>query len=142
MFRKLKEAFLGVWSDDRDPNAPLRLERAAMNRSVADLVEQALVSGAYQGPCNGENSYMCLVLNHCMTEKGDVNRVAAERIMFRIYPHATLRSYLVSKGELEHDAGKFETRIFCSNWFWSFIRDQRGHAERLENQQSLSSLAR
>lgn len=142
MFRKLKEAFLGVWSDDRDPNAPLRRERADMNRRVADLVEKALVSGTYKEPCNGDNSYMCLALLNEMPREGDVNKVAAERIMFRIYPHVTLRSYLVSKGELEHDAGKFETRIFCSNWFWSFIRDQRGHAERLENQQSLSSLAR
>jgi hypothetical protein len=131
MFRKLKEALIGVWSDDRDPNAPLRRERADMNRRVANLVERAIVSGAYAGPRLADDGFMCIVLSNTVDDI-EAAKVARERIMHRIYPKVSLVSYLVEHDELDLTDDQFTMRIHASNWYWKFVNEQRGHADRLE----------
>lgn len=141
MLRKLKEAFLGIWTNDTDVGSQARQKRADMNRRVANLVERALVSGEYAGPFTGDNGFMCIVLGDTKDDT-EAAEVARQRIMYRLYPNVSLVSHLLTKDEIAITDDAFTMRIHCSNWFWGFINEQRDRAERLENQQPLSTLAR
>jgi hypothetical protein len=131
MFQKLRKAFTHRLIEDNNINAALIRERIDMNRRVANLVEHALVSGAYAGPQLADNGFMCIVLCENTTDP-EAAMVARERIMARIYPNPALVSHMVRHGELNLTDDPFIMRIHCSNWFWSFINEQRDHADHLE----------